>query len=84
MAVKTLSVKHWAHPAANGGDGDFHVEEDEAHGPRCAACNVARMNIPYSVLDPGKKGANRPALQMHRNGRTLGKGKNKEGRAKAN
>ncbi|MFP8835895.1 DUF1156 domain-containing protein [Hydrogenophaga sp. XSHU_21] len=75
IAVKAISVKHWAHRCGKCGC-DFHVEEDEARMAPETPLLVAPTEHPFSVLDP-RKGAICPhcgnAEMVN-----LGKGKNKK------
>ena len=75
MAVKTLSVKHWAHTCAGCGAG-FDVEEHEARmAPDVPLC-VAPSEPAFSVFDP-KRGVVCPHCG-HAEMLKLGKGKNKK------
>jgi adenine-specific DNA methylase len=75
MAVKTISVKHWAHTCSKCSV-EFHVEEDAARMAPDSPLYVAPNEHPFSLLDP-KKGVVCPNC-----GNTalvnLGKGKNKK------
>ncbi|MGO4505268.1 DUF1156 domain-containing protein [Dyella sp. 2YAF14] len=75
MAVKTLSVKHWAHTCGKCGE-TFHVEEEAARMAPDAPFYVAPTELPYSVLDR-KKGVICPHCG-HTAMVNLGKGKNKK------
>ena len=75
MAVKTLSVKHWAHTCGKCG-GEFHVEEDAARMAPDVPLFVAPSEPPFSVLDR-KKGVVCPHCG-HTAMVNLGKGKNKK------
>jgi putative DNA methylase len=75
IAVKTLTVKHWAHRCGKCGE-SFDVEEEAARMAPDAPFYVAPTEAPYSVLDR-RKGVICPHC-----GNTamvnLGKGKNKK------
>ncbi|KDC00779.1 hypothetical protein AZ18_0902, partial [Bordetella bronchiseptica D993] len=75
MAVKTLTVKHWAHTCGKCGEA-FDVEEDAARMAPDAPFYVAPSEPPYSVLDR-KKGVICPHCG-HTALVNLGKGKNKK------
>lgn len=75
MAVKTISVNHWAHTCGECG-GEFHVEEDAARLAPDAPLYVAPSEPPFSVLDR-KKGVICPHCG-HTAMVKLGKGKNKK------
>jgi putative DNA methylase len=75
MAVKTLSVKHWAHSCGKCGEA-FDVEEESARMAPDAPFYVAPTEAPYSVLDR-KKGVICPHCG-HTAMVNLGKGKNKK------
>ena len=75
MAVKTLSVKHWAHTCGKCGEA-FDVEEEAARMAPDAPFYVAPSEAPYSVLDR-KKGVICPHCG-HTAMVNLGKGKNKK------
>jgi putative DNA methylase len=74
MAVKTLTVKHWAHTCGKCGEA-FDVEEEAARMAPDAPFYVAPTESPYSVLDR-KKGVICPHCG-HSAMVNLGKGKNK-------
>ena len=75
MAVKTLTVKHWAHTCGKCGEA-FDVEEEAARMAPDAPLYVAPSESPYSVLDR-KKGVICPHCG-HTVLVNLGKGKNKK------
>jgi len=75
MAVKTLTVKHWAHTCGKCGEA-FDVEEEAARMAPDAPFCVAPTETPYSVLDR-KKGVICPHCG-HTAMVNLGKGKNKK------
>lgn len=75
MAVKTLTVKHWAHTCGRCGEA-FDVEEEAARMAPDAPFVVAPTEAPYSVLDR-KKGVICPHCG-HTALVNLGKGKNKK------
>lgn len=75
MAVKTLTVKHWAHTCGKCGEA-FDVEEEAARMAPDAPLYVAPSESPYSVLDR-KKGVICPHCG-HTAMVNLGKGKNKK------
>ncbi|QLH49690.1 MAG: DUF1156 domain-containing protein [Candidatus Accumulibacter cognatus] len=75
MAVKTLTVKHWAHACGKCGEA-FDVEEEAARMAPDAPFYVAPTEAPYSVLDR-KKGVICPHCG-HTAMVNLGKGKNKK------
>lgn len=75
MAVKTLTVKHWAHTCGECGKA-FDVEEEAARMAPDAAFVVAPTETPYSVLDR-RKGVICPHCG-HTAMVNLGKGKNKK------
>jgi putative DNA methylase len=75
MAVKTLTVKHWAHTCGKCGEA-FDVEEEAARMAPDSPVYVAPSEPPYSVLDP-KKGVICPHCG-HTAMVNLGKGKNKK------
>lgn len=75
MAVKTLTVKHWAHTCGKCGEA-FDVEEEAARMAPDAPFYVAPTEAPYSVLDR-KKGVICPHCG-HTAMANLGKGKNKK------
>jgi putative DNA methylase len=75
MAVKTLTVKHWAHTCGRCGEA-FDVEEEAARMAPDSPLYVAPSEPPYSVLDP-KKGVICPHCG-HTAMVNLGKGKNKK------
>lgn len=75
MAVKTLTVKHWAHTCAKCGEA-FDVEEEAARMAPDSPLYVAASEPPYSVLDR-KKGVICPQCG-HTAIVNLGKGKNKK------
>lgn len=75
MAVKTLTVKHWAHSCGKCGE-SFHVEEEAARMAPDAPFYVAPTEAPYSVLDR-RKGVICPHCG-HTAMVNLGKGKNKK------
>ncbi|HAA0911111.1 TPA_asm: DUF1156 domain-containing protein [Salmonella enterica] len=75
MAVKTLTVKHWAHTCGKCGEA-FDVEEEAARMAPDAPFYVAPTEAPYSVLDR-KKGVICPHCG-HTAMVNLGKGKNKK------
>ncbi|MCX8500154.1 MAG: DUF1156 domain-containing protein [Alphaproteobacteria bacterium] len=75
MAVKTLTVKHWAHTCGQCG-GEFHVEENAARMAPDSPLYVAPSEYPFSVLDR-KKGVICPHCG-HTAMINLGKGKNKK------
>jgi adenine-specific DNA methylase len=75
MAVKTLTVKHWAHTCGKCGEA-FDVEIDAARMAPDAPFYVAPTEAPYSVLDP-KRGVICPHCG-HTAMVNLGKGKNKK------
>ena len=75
MAVKTLTVKHWAHTCGKCGEA-FDVEEEAARMAPDAPLYVAPSESPYSVLDR-KKGVICPHCG-HAAMVNLGKGKNKK------
>ena len=75
MAVKTLTVKHWAHICGKCGEA-FDVEEEAARMAPDAPFYVAPSESPYSVLDR-KKGAICPHCG-HTAMVSLGKGKSKK------
>lgn len=75
MAVKTLTVKHWAHTCGKCGEA-FDVEEEAARMAPSAPLYVAPSESPYSVLDR-KKGVICPHCG-HTAMVNLGKGKNKK------
>jgi adenine-specific DNA methylase len=75
MAVKTLTVKHWAHTCGKCGEA-FDVEEEAARMAPDAPLVVAPTEAPYSVLDR-KKGVICPHCG-HSAMVNLGKGKNKK------
>jgi putative DNA methylase len=75
MAVKTLTVKHWAHTCGKCGEA-FDVEEEAARMAPDAPFYVAPTELPYSVLDR-KKGVICPHCG-HTAMVNLGKGKNKK------
>lgn len=75
MAVKTLTVKHWAHTCGKCGEA-FDVEEEAARMAPDAPFYVAPTESPYSVLDR-KKGVICPHCG-HTAMVNLGKGKNKK------
>jgi len=75
MAVKTLTVKHWAHTCGKCGE-TFDVEEEAARMAPDAAFYVAPTEAPYSVLDR-KKGVICSHCG-HTEMVNLGKGKNKK------
>lgn len=75
MAVKTLTVKHWAHTCGQC-DGAFDVEEKAARMAPDSPFFVSPTEAPYSVLDP-KKGVICPHCG-HTALVNLGKGKNKK------
>lgn len=74
MAVKTLTVKHWAHSCGKCGE-SFDVEEEAARMAPDAPFYVAPTEAPYSVLDR-RKGVICPHCG-HTAMVNLGKGKNK-------
>ncbi|HGE2214912.1 DUF1156 domain-containing protein [Pseudomonas aeruginosa] len=75
MAVKTLTVKHWAHTCGKCGKA-FDVEEEAARMAPDVPLVVAPTEAPYSVLDR-KKGVMCPHCG-HTAMVNLGKGKNKK------
>ncbi|MCB1483954.1 MAG: DUF1156 domain-containing protein [Hyphomicrobiaceae bacterium] len=75
MAVKTLTVKHWAHTCGKCGE-SFDVEEEEARMAPDAPLYVSPSEAPYSVLDR-RKGVICPHCS-HAALANLGKGKNKK------
>jgi len=75
MAVKTLTVKHWAHTCGKCGEA-FDVEEEAARMAPDAPFYVAPTEAPYSVLDR-RKGVICPHCD-HTAMVNLGKGKNKK------
>lgn len=75
MAVKTLTVKHWAHTCGKCGEA-FDVEEEAARMAPDAPFYVAPTEAPYSVLDR-RKGVICPHCG-HTAMANLGKGKNKK------
>ena len=75
MAVKTLTVRHWAHTCGKCGEA-FDVEEEAARMAPDAPFYVAPSESPYSVLDR-EKGVNCPRCG-HTAMVNLGKGKNKK------
>lgn len=75
MAVKTLTVKHWAHTCGKCGEA-FDVEEEAARMAPDSPLYVAPSESPYSVLDR-KKGVICPHCG-HTAMVNLGKGKNKK------
>ena len=75
MAVKTLTVKHWAHSCGKCGEA-FDVEEEAARMAPDAPFYVAPTEAPYSVLDR-RKGVICPHCG-HTAMVNLGKGKNKK------
>ena len=75
MAVKTLTVKHWAHSCGKCGE-SFDVEEEVARMAPDAPFYVAPTELPFSVLDR-KKGVICPHCG-HTAMVNLGKGKNKK------
>ena len=75
MAVKTLTVKHWAHSCGRCGE-SFDVEEEAARMAPDAPFYVAPTEAPYSVLDR-RKGVICPHCG-HTAMVNLGKGKNKK------
>lgn len=75
MAVKTLTVKHWAHTCGKCGEA-FDVEEEAARMAPDAPFYVAPTEAPYSVLDR-KKGVICPHCG-HTEMVNLGKGTNKK------
>lgn len=75
MAVKTLTVKHWAHTCGKCGEA-FDVEEEAARMAPDAPLYVAPSESPYSVFDR-KKGVICPHCG-HTAMVNLGKGKNKK------
>ncbi|MCA0175252.1 MAG: DUF1156 domain-containing protein [Proteobacteria bacterium] len=75
MAVKTLTVKHWAHTCGKCGEA-FDVEEEAARMAPDAPLYVSPSEPPYSVLDR-KKGVICPHCG-HTAMVNLGKGKNKK------
>ena len=75
MAVKTLTVKHWAHTCGKCGEA-FDVEEEAARMAPYVPFVVAPTEAPYSVLDR-KKGVICPHCG-HTALVNLGKGKNKK------
>ncbi|MCP1375933.1 DUF1156 domain-containing protein [Dyella lutea] len=75
MAVKTLTVKHWAHSCGECGE-SFDVEEEAARMAPDAPFYVAPTEAPYSVLDR-RKGVICPHCG-HTAMVSLGKGKNKK------
>jgi putative DNA methylase len=75
MAVKTLTVKHWAHTCGKCGEA-FDVEEEVARMAPDSPFYVAPTEAPYSVLDR-KKGVICPHCG-HTEMVNLGKGKNKK------
>ncbi len=75
MAVKTLTVKHWAHTCGKCGEA-FDVEEEAARMAPDAPFYVSPTEAPYSVLDR-KKGVICPHCR-HTAMVNLGKGKNKK------
>jgi adenine-specific DNA methylase len=75
MAVKTLTVKHWAHTCGQCGEA-FDVEEEAARMAPDAPFYVAPTESPYSVLDR-KKGVICPHCG-HTALVKLGKSKNKK------
>lgn len=75
MAVKTLTVKHWAHTCGKCGEA-FDVEEEAARMAPDVPFYVAPTEAPYSVLDR-KKGVICPHCG-HTAMVNLGKGKNKK------
>ena len=75
MAVKTLTVKHWAHTCGKCGEA-FDVEEEAARMAPDAPLYVAPTEAPYSVLDR-KKGVICPHCG-HTAMVNLGKGQNKK------
>lgn len=75
MAVKTLTVKHWAHSCGKCGE-SFDVEEEAARMAPDAPLYVAPTEAPYSVLDR-RKGVICPHCG-HTSMVNLGKGKNKK------
>lgn len=75
IAVKTLTVKHWAHSCGKCGEA-FDVEEEAARMAPDAPLFVAPTEPPYSVLDR-KKGVICPHCG-HTEMVNLGKGKNKK------
>lgn len=75
MAMKTLTVKHWAHTCGRCGEA-FDVEEEAARMAPDAPFVVAPTEAPYSVLDR-KKGVICPHCG-HAALVNLGKGKNKK------
>ncbi len=75
MAVKTLTVKHWAHTCGKCGEA-FDVEEEAARMAPDAPFYVAPTEAPYSVLDR-RKGVICPHCG-HTAMVNLGKGKNKK------
>ncbi|WP_374617338.1 hypothetical protein [Thauera aminoaromatica] len=75
IAVKTLTVKHWAHTCGKCG-GAFDVEEEAARMAPDAPFYVTPSESPYSVLDR-KKGVICPHCG-HTALVNLGKGKNKK------
>jgi len=77
MAVKTLTVKHWAHRCTACG-GEFHVEEYAARMAPDVPLYVAPSEYPFSVLDR-KKGVVCPHLHCgHAELVNLGKGTTKQ------
>ena len=75
MAVKVLTVKHWAHTCGKCGEA-FDVEEEAARMAPDAPFYVAPTEAPYSVLDR-KRGVICPHCG-HTAMVNLGKGKNKK------
>ncbi len=75
MAVKTLTVKHWARTCGKCGEA-FDVEEEAARMSPDAPLYVAPTESPYSVLDR-KKGVTCPHCG-HAVLANLGKGQNKK------
>ena len=75
MAVKTLTVKHWAHTCGKCGEA-FDVEEEAARMAPDAPLYVAPSEVPYSVRDR-KKGVIGPHCG-HTAMVNLGKGKKKK------
>ncbi|MDR1850163.1 MAG: hypothetical protein LBQ75_08990 [Zoogloeaceae bacterium] len=75
MAVKTLTVRHWAHTCSQCGE-TFDVEENAARMAPDVPFYVAPSEPSYSVLDP-EKGAICPRCG-HGEMIKLGKGRNKK------
>ncbi|MGE7137430.1 DUF1156 domain-containing protein [Luteibacter sp. NPDC031894] len=75
MAVKTLTVRHWAHTCGKCGEA-FDVEEEAARMAPDAPFVVVPTELPHSVLDR-KKGVVCPDCG-HTEMVNLGKGKNKK------